>query len=182
MAKSRTVSLVFKNSAGQALAPASFVVNDGEQGATGERGPQGIQGEKGATGAQGLQGVKGDTGAVGAAGSKGDTGATGAQGPKGDTGAQGPKGETGATGIQGAKGDTGPQGPKGDNANLNVEAIIPVVKGGETSFPIGTTKVIVVQINGLIQPQGYAYTVEGTNLLLAEALKNTDFISIEVTK
>ncbi|WP_336193069.1 hypothetical protein [Providencia stuartii] len=152
MAKSRTVSLVFKNSAGQALAPVSFVVNDGEQGATGERGPQGIQGEKGATGAQGLQGVKGDTGAVGAAGSKGDTGATGAQ------------------------------GPKGDNANLNVEAIIPVVKGGETSFPIGTTKVIVVQINGLIQPQGYAYTVEGTNLLLAEALKNTDFISIEVTK
>ncbi|MEY0301227.1 hypothetical protein AB7W11_04795 [Providencia manganoxydans] len=155
MAKSRTVSLVFKNSAGQALAPVSFVVNDGEQGATGERGPQGIQGEKGATGVQG---------------------------PKGDTGAQGPKGETGATGIQGAKGDAGPQGPKGDNANLNVEAIIPVVKGGETSFPIGTTKVIVVQINGLIQPQGYAYTVEGTNLLLAEALKNTDFISIEVTK
>ncbi|EMI5493447.1 collagen-like protein [Providencia stuartii] len=152
MAKSRTVSLVFKNSAGQALAPVSFVVNDGEQGATGERGPQGIQGEKGETGAQGLQGVKGDTGAVGAAG---------------------PKGDTGATGVQ---------GPKGDNANLNVEAIIPVVKGGETSFPIGTTKVIVVQINGLIQPQGYAYTVEGTNLLLAEALKNTDFISIEVTK
>ncbi|ENZ0174359.1 hypothetical protein ACF958_003165 [Providencia rettgeri] len=137
MAKSRTVSLVFKNSAGQALAPVSFVVNDGEQGATGERGPQGIQGEKGEVGAQG---------------------------PKGD------------------KGDTGAQGPKGDNANLNIEAIIPDVKGGETSFPIGTAKVIVVQINGLIQPQGYAYTVEGTNLLLAEALKNTDFISIEVTE
>ncbi|MEY1000333.1 hypothetical protein AB7263_19215 [Providencia rettgeri] len=104
MAKSRTVSLVFKNSEGQALPPVSFVVNDGEQGV------------------------------------------------------------------------------KGDNANLNVESIIPDVKGGETSFPIGTAKVIVVQINGIIQPQGYAYTVEGTNLLLAEALKNTDFISIEVTK
>ncbi|MEY0282132.1 hypothetical protein AB7180_15490 [Providencia rettgeri] len=119
MAKSRTVSLVFKNSEGQALPPVSFVVNDGEQG------PQGIQGEKG---------------------------------------------------------DTGDAGPKGDNANLNIEAIIPDVKGGETSFPIGTAKVIVVQINGLVQPQGYAYTVEGTNLLLAEALKNTDFISIEVTE
>ncbi|MEY0116220.1 hypothetical protein AB7W24_18435 [Providencia rettgeri] len=104
MAKSRTVSLVFKNSEGQALPPVSFVVNDGEQ------------------------------------------------------------------------------GPQGDNANLNIEAIIPDVKGGETSFPIGTAKVIVVQINGLVQPQGYAYTVEGTNLLLAEALKNTDFISIEVTE
>lgn len=122
MAKSRTVSLVFKNSARQSLAPVSFVVNDGD---------------------------------------------------KGDTGAQGPKGDKGATGAQ---------GPKGDNANLNIEAIIPVVKGGETSFPIGTAKVIVVQINGIIQPQGYAYTVEGTNLLLAEALKNTDFISIEVTE
>lgn len=149
MAKSRTVSLVFKNSAGQVLAPVSFVVNDGEQGA------------KGAAGERGLQGV---------------------QGVKGDTGAQGLKGDTGAAGIQGAKGDTGAQGPKGDNANLNIEAIIPAVKGGEISFPIGTAKVIVVQINGLIQPQGYAYTVEGTNILLAEALKNTDFISIEVTK
>lgn len=167
MVKSRTVSLVFKNSAGQALAPVSFIVNDGEQGAkgaTGERGLQGVQGEKGATGAQGLQGIKGDTGAAGA------------------VGAAGPKGDAGTAGAQGAKGDTGAQGPKGDNASLYIEAIIPAVKGGETSFPIGAAKVIVVQINGLIQPQGYAYTVEGTNVLLAEALKNTDFISIEVTK
>lgn len=102
MARSRTVSLVFKNSEGQALPPVSFVVNDGEQ------------------------------------------------------------------------------GPKGDDGNINIESIIPDVKGGETSFPIGAAKVIFVQINGIIQPQGYSYVVEGTDLLLAEALKNTDFISIEV--
>lgn len=70
----------------------------------------------------------------------------------------------------------------GDNATLDISAITPVVKGGETSFAIGNVKVLSVSINGLSQPQGHAYTIEGTTLFLAEALRSTDFISIEVTK
>ncbi|MEY0278602.1 hypothetical protein AB7W07_01465 [Providencia rettgeri] len=104
MAKGRTVSLIFKNNAGLALAPVSFVVFDGEKGA------------------------------------------------------------------------------KGDNATLDISSLTPAVKGGETSFPIGNVKVLSVTLNGLSQPQGHAYTLEGTTLFLAEALKATDFISIEVTK
>ena len=68
---------------------------DGQPGATGATGPQGLKGDTGATGAIGPQGPKGDTGATGATGPqglKGDTGATGPQGPKGDTGATGPQG------------------------------------------------------------------------------------------
>ncbi|MER5108834.1 hypothetical protein AB7250_01780 [Providencia stuartii] len=91
-------------------------------------------------------------------------------------GEQGLKGDKGATGAQGIKGD------KGDNADINIEAIIPKVAGGETSFIIGAVKVFAVQINGISQPQGYSYTVEGTTLFLAEPVKSTDFISIEVTK
>ncbi|MBP6079772.1 MAG: hypothetical protein KA732_00675 [Providencia sp.] len=101
MAKSRTVTLTFKNGAGTNLPPVSFIVNDGEN---------------------------------------------------------------------------------GDNANIQVSSIIPTIKGGETSFSLGNVVVLSVQINGISQPQGYAYTVEGTTLYLAEALKNGDFISIEVTK
>lgn len=101
MAKGRTITLTFKNSAGANLPPVSFVVNDGE---------------------------------------------------------------------------------KGDNAHIQVTSIIPAIKGGEVSFNIGNVAVLSVQINGITQPQGYAYTVEGTTLYLAEALKNGDFMSIEVTK
>ncbi|MDH2369477.1 collagen-like protein [Providencia rettgeri] len=94
-------------------------------------------------------------------------------------GEQGAKGDKGLTGDKGAKGD---KGDKGDNATLDISSLTPAVKGGETSFPIGNVKVLSVTLNGLSQPQGYAYTIEGTTLFLAEALKTTDFISIEVTK
>lgn len=103
-------------------------------------------------------------------------GEQGLKGDKGATGERGLQGEKGATGAQGIKGD------KGDNADINIEAIIPKVAGGETSFIIGAVKVFAVQINGISQPQGYSYTVEGTTLFLAEPVKSTDFISIEVTK
>ncbi|MEQ4674044.1 hypothetical protein ABN063_05720 [Providencia vermicola] len=91
-------------------------------------------------------------------------------------GEQGEKGDKGLTGDKGAKGD------KGDNATLDISTVIPTVKGGETSFPIGNAKVLSVVLNGLLQPQGHAYTIEGPTLFLAESLKATDFISIEVTK
>ena len=85
----------------------------GQQGNTGDTGPQGPKGDTGDTGPQG---PKGDTGDTGPQGPKGGTGETGPQGPKGDTGetgAQGPKGDTGETGAQGPKGDTGDTGPQG---------------------------------------------------------------------
>ena len=64
----------------------------GETGATGPTGPQGLQGEIGATGPTGPQGLQGETGATGPQGLQGETGATGPTGP------QGLQGETGATG------------------------------------------------------------------------------------
>lgn len=53
---------------------------------------KGAQGDRGATGAQGPQGLKGDKGATGAQGPQGIQGPQGVQGVKGATGAQGPTG------------------------------------------------------------------------------------------
>jgi hypothetical protein len=101
----------------------------GDVGATGAVGPQGIQGDQGPvgatgltgdTGAQGIQGIQGDVGAAGPQGLQGDVGATGAVGPQGIQGDQGPvgatglNGDTGAQGIQGIQGDVGAAGPQGD--------------------------------------------------------------------
>ncbi|KHT36628.1 hypothetical protein [Pectobacterium carotovorum] len=73
-------------------------------------------------------------------------------------------------------------GAKGDNASLVIENLRPAVKGGETSFPVGNVNVISVHINGVNQPQGYAYTVETNTVYLAEAVKSTDVLSIEFVR
>ncbi|PEP35846.1 collagen-like repeat preface domain-containing protein, partial [Bacillus wiedmannii] len=113
----------------------------GNTGATGATGPQGVQGNTGATGATGPQGVQGNTGATGPQGVQGNTGTTGATGPQG---IQGPTGATGATGI----GATGPTGPSGG----------PTGPTGPTgpSFPVATIVVTnniqqtVLQFNNFI--------------------------------
>ncbi|MCA6971218.1 hypothetical protein LF935_16375 [Pectobacterium carotovorum] len=76
----------------------------------------------------------------------------------------------------------GKPGAKGDNASLVIETLRPAIKGGETSFAVGNVKVISVHINGVSQPQGYAYTIEATTVYLAEALKSTDLVSIEFVR
>ena len=92
----------------------------GDVGAQGETGQKGQTGDTGAQGATGSQGNKGQKGEVGAQGDKGDTGSTGAQGPTGqkgttgDDGDQGAQGTTGATGPQGATGQKGEVGAQGN--------------------------------------------------------------------
>ncbi|HJU39929.1 MAG TPA: hypothetical protein VJ724_10180, partial [Tahibacter sp.] len=85
----------------------------GPQGVAGPTGPQGVQGNLGPTGPQGVEGVQGPTGPQGTQGNLGPTGSQGTPGNVGATGPQGAQGNVGPTGPQGSVGPTGPQGAQG---------------------------------------------------------------------
>ena len=104
----------------------------GDQGPTGPSGPTGDDGPEGPTGPAGTFGPIGPTGPTGSQGDEGPTGPTGSEGDEGDLGPTGPTGQTGTQGIQGdvgptgptgntgPQGDEGPTGPKGDTGNRGV--------------------------------------------------------------
>ncbi|MGI6545940.1 MAG: collagen-like triple helix repeat-containing protein [Fastidiosipilaceae bacterium] len=108
----------------------TFVVTNGVDGQTGQRGDTGAtgaQGIRGETGATGSQGAKGNTGATGSQGARGDTGATGSRGLQGVTGAigsQGVKGESGSIGSQGEKGEQGEKGDPGTPGEDGVDGVM----------------------------------------------------------
>ena len=92
----------------------SLFAAEGDVGATGPRGPQGLQGDIGPQGLQGLQG---------------EIGPQGPQGLQGNIGPQGPQGDVGPQGPQGSQGDVGPQGPEGPAAVIDPALVQTRVSG-----------------------------------------------------
>lgn len=99
----------------------------GIQGIVGHQGLQGVQGKSGAQGVQGLQGkvgVQGLQGRIGTRGSTGMVGAQGLQGLQGLPGIPGTQGTRGCVGLQGPSGMAGSQGIRGKSGLPGYQGLI----------------------------------------------------------
>ena len=132
----------------------------GDQGITGEQGPQGDRGPSGPQGISGPQGVPGEQGPGGNDGPSGPQGNPGEQGIQGNPGETGPQGEPGPSGPQGPQGEQGIQGdigPSGPSSAItstsqliNSSAIVTLSSSSVLSFDLPGSDIVDSNGNSLI--------------------------------
>lgn len=142
-----------------------ILCEDGQDGATGEQGPQGLPGECGPEGPQGEPGPQGEQGPQGEPGPQGERGEVGPQGPSGPAGATGPTGPTGATGSAGPAGAIGPAGPTGPQGAPGADYVAPT----ETDY---------VLQGGTIA--GTPPTFDGNPLFFGSSIRNGDLVFLRI--